>query len=252
MKAKGKKRVGGKAKASRKASGKGRARVKKVLTAEDAVAASDARLASSARAKVKDGKSAGRAELDALRRHDKRERLDVVLDALRRVPQEQLIDLLGASRKVIREWEAAGMLRNVGTRLVTYDLFVVVPWLKDRWTGKHRSESSLVETDRARIFAAKATGLELDLGFKKGALVDAAAVRDRGKRLVEQARTKLLSVPSKVAGRCVGLEAQEIEGEMSGALREALEGLAALGTATATATTTTDGTDGRCAPVASG
>ena len=88
--------------------------------------------AGDARKRQAEGKALTVRDQAALRRDTDR-RLEEQFETLATtVSQKALCEMLDTSRKIVLEWGRAGMPRNAD-RKKTYNLFVVMPWLRSRW-----------------------------------------------------------------------------------------------------------------------
>lgn len=143
--------------------------------------------------------------------------------ALASVMQKTLADLLQTSGKVIREWEAAGMpgRRDEGRR-ARYDLWVVLPWLKNRWLVESReAKSDSPALERLRL--ARAEQEELKLQELKGRLIDKADVEAGLVARAISLKRGFLAIPRASAPVLAGMsEPREIEAHLAERMRELL------------------------------
>ena len=93
-------------------------------------------------------------ELAALRRYETRREADQRAQHLANVPQETLINLLQSTRRTVLKWENANMpgVRMDG-RSKYYNLYRVLPWLKERWLEYGKATEKTDEETRARVDA---------------------------------------------------------------------------------------------------
>lgn len=125
-----------------------------------------------------EGKALTVRDQAALRADDDRRREEQFNELAAAVPQKALCELLDTSRKIVLEWGRAGMPRNAD-RKKTYDLFVVLPWLRSRWNTLPADGVVLgdnehdVEYKKYRARMMKANALE-----KEEELVPRARVRE--------------------------------------------------------------------------
>lgn len=189
--------------------------------AEDIGDASDSRVAVAARKKFTAGGALSQREQAALRRVDARSAEELRKSVLSAVPQSVLETLLNTSRKVIREWEEAGMPRNPGSGSVTYDLMVVLPWVKARWMARDGGGGT-IWAEELRLKAARADLIEVHLAEKRGQLVSRDSVRLEGEKFVRRVKQALEVMPQRAAPELVGLETHEIHGVLTARVHEAL------------------------------
>ncbi len=176
--------------------------------------------------KQKDGKALSQQDLAALRRYEAWRLLDAFYEVAKALPQHVLVDLLGSPKKMLLEWQKAGMPRNTDRRR-TYDLFAVVGWLKARWLKNPEADAARLSSDaKARLNAAKATRAELELATQRGELVAVSDVVAEAGALTMRIRNNFLAMPAKLAGRLEGLDAASIERVLDGEVRDGLTELA--------------------------
>ncbi len=83
------------------------------------------------------------------------------------------------------------------------------------------------QQEKAALDAARRAEIETRLAERRGELIPADAVADEWVRLVRNARARLLSIPSRVAGDVAGTtDMREVERMVKGAIFEALRELA--------------------------
>ena len=176
--------------------------------------------------KQRDGKALSQQDLAALRRYEAWRLLDAFYEVAKALPQHVLVDLLGSPKKMLLEWQKAGMPRNTDRRR-TYDLFAVVGWLKARWLKNPEADAARLSSDaKARLNAAKATRAELELATQRGELVAVSDVVAEAGALTMRIRNNFLAMPAKLAGRLEGLDAASIERVLDGEVRDGLTELA--------------------------
>lgn len=174
-----------------------------------------------------DKRDAGRAlnerDLSAIRKWQRTSKEETFRKFAGALPQSLVTELLDTSRKVIRQWEDAGMSRNTD-RGKTYDLFAVIPWLKRRWMAGDDDAKASAQ-DRRRLSTARAELLEIELAEKQGTLVKSEDVEAQGLALVAETKKALFAIPSKVAGRLAQRDSAAIEAELTLEIENALRAL---------------------------
>lgn len=169
-----------------------RARVRKVLDKRDAKGL----------ASLKPG------EIALLRRHEQRERDRYMAESLANVPQKTLVQLLDTDRRVVLDWEKAGMRRNPGpasARRVLYNLFHILPWLKTRWLedgGGAATDSELQD----RYERARTRKMELEVAHLEGEVVSLDQVERERIERIHSVKNALLALPRRAAPELMGVE----------------------------------------------
>lgn len=176
--------------------------------------------------KQKSGKALSATDFRAMRRYEEHQEEKLFWRHAARLSQKELVELLGSPKKVLIEWEHAGMPRN-GGRGSTYDLKACLQWWKDRLRKAPLDGSAKLGADSdARRKWARAQMDELKLLAEQGKLVEASAVRREYQELVSRLTQRLGSVPSKVAAQLEGKTAAECGEIVRRAIEEPLEDLA--------------------------
>ena len=174
------------------------------------------------------GEHLTRAEIGALRRYEQRRDAEHRAEVFRWTTQAELCALLATDPKVIREWVRAGMPgRTQQGRSVLFDLWQVLPWIKERWLFEFRAaESDSPALERYR--AARAKREELELGRMEGRLLDRDEVQaGRVARLVAL-RRGLMSIPRAAAPALAETqEPREVEAYLREKIHELLRAYAA-------------------------
>jgi len=144
----------------------------------------------------------------------------------RRVRQVVLVELLDTSRKMVREWERAGMPRNDDR---TYSLFRVLPWLRRRWVvddGTDGQEKAANSPELERWRKARADMAELELSQRLGEVVLRSLVEEQWGRLLTAVKQNLLGIPNRLAAELALVnEPAEAQALVDDAIRQALEDL---------------------------
>ena len=83
-----------------------------------------------------------------------------------------------------------------------------------------------MEAEQTRLTKAKADLAELELAEQRGEVHRAAAVMRVWADNVMNAKTRMLSIPTKIAPELVGKEIQEIQSKLKAEISEALKELA--------------------------
>lgn len=119
-----------------------------------------------------DGERLSKREIEAIKANERRRSEDARAEALSRLPQKELCELLRTDRKVIGYWQDKNMPgRNARSgRFVTYDLFQMLPWL----IGYLRSNASQGRLGEIRdsIEAEKLRRTRRENDLAEGSLVD--------------------------------------------------------------------------------
>ena len=130
---------------------------------------------------------------------------------MRALPQKDLEGLLQTPRKVLLEWEEAGMPRNAD-KPRTYDLFRVIAWVKDRWLAQAKAkQSDPADTEWERRWKrSRALKAERDLDESEGRLVAREEIEEQLAEAVRTVRARLEVLGDRVAPLCAGLEERGI------------------------------------------
>jgi len=99
--------------------------------------------------KLSGGAPLTRHEAAVYKRYEKAKAARYRDEGMRAFPQKDLEGLLQTPRKVLLEWEAAGLPRNADKGR-TYDLWQVLPWLKKRWLEQAKASPASPEAANAR------------------------------------------------------------------------------------------------------
>jgi hypothetical protein len=94
---------------------------------------------------------------------------------MRALPQKDLEGLLQTPRKVLLEWEEAGMPRNAD-KPRTYDLYRVIAWVKDRWLSQAKGAPTSPDAVNAkqRKLEADARKREIEVEVLEHSLIPRA------------------------------------------------------------------------------
>lgn len=143
-----------------------------------------------------------------------------MLDATKfTVNQAELCEVLGVSRKTVKELEADGLPHAGDGRGKTYWLPDCFSWLRDRWdTG-----ASVVSPALERFREARAKTAELDLEVRKKKFLPIATVAAFWAERVNEARVILQSAGQALGPQVVGLEAAQVKELVDSHLRRACE-----------------------------
>ncbi len=139
------------------------------------------------------------------------------------VSQSTLATLLETSRKVIGELEADGMPHSGVGREKRYDLFKVLPFLKERWLSR---ESAGTSKNLERYRAARASREELALSRDRGEFVRLSMVLAIWSDRIVETRVRLQGLPSSLAPQLQGLSVVDADKLMARAIRDVCESLA--------------------------
>jgi phage terminase Nu1 subunit (DNA packaging protein) len=143
-----------------------------------------------------DGGALSQRELAVYHRYMEFEQNRRLREALTRCPQEMLVALLGSHRKVIGDYEQAGMpvaeRQKTGKRHAFYDLFAILPWIMKRKQAQANAAGD-PEADAVRLRkdSAVARMKEIELGEREGRLVSRNEA-DRDRLAVVQAFASML------------------------------------------------------------
>lgn len=179
------------------------AKTPKVTSVADAV---EAEVVRSALEKRRAGQHLSVAELAAVRRYEKRHQAEQRLAAYRAVPQTELVPMLATTRKTLLEWEAAGLPVNREAHPITYDLFKILPWLKQRWLVGTEPGTKSKRDAEIDLLVARKVHLELKTRLATGQLLDRADV-ERGRC----ERIKMVRVGLQQLGRALAPAVLELD-----------------------------------------
>lgn len=130
------------------------------------------------------------------------------------VNKTKLAEIIGVSHKTLTEWQNDGMpfvkgpSTNAGNE---YDTVVCIEWRINKLMSKDNYDLTV---ERARLAKEQADAKEMDNAVTRGELVAASEVVAQWRGEFARAKSKLLSMPSKLAPLMVGVktpaEAQSI------------------------------------------
>ncbi len=146
--------------------------------------------------------------------------------------QPQAAALAGITDRRLRQIETEQTLPRVSVKPACYDPEAFGAWLKRRWIGEGNADGSEAldaTQERAALDRARREIVELELARKRGELLPAGEVERVWLGQVAAAKSRLLALPSKLAGRCAGLPPHEIEVEARAIVHECLTQLASDG-----------------------
>ena len=146
--------------------------------------------------KRRNGAKLSKREISSIRKFEKKREEENQLKVLTAIPQKTLVELLGTSRKILREWEANGLPRKADRN---YDLFAVLSWLKDRWTKKGKEPSDKESPALERYRLAKAKHAELELAKLSGDLLDRQEVEKGQVERIMAVKSAMFRVPGQAA-----------------------------------------------------
>jgi phage terminase Nu1 subunit (DNA packaging protein) len=98
-----------------------------------------------------------------------------------------------------------------------------IRWLRSR--APKGGGSPDLNAERARLAAAQAGKTELDLAERRGELLDVDVVASLWARLVTEAKTRVLSLPNKIAPRLIGCTRESARALLEMELHAALRGI---------------------------
>jgi phage terminase Nu1 subunit (DNA packaging protein) len=151
----------------------------------------------------------------------------------RPITQQQAADILGVTlrhfQRIIQEPGAPPKLVNANGRASGFRCDDFGRWLRARWMAEAGvgSDGTVYDEklERARLLHHQANNEALKEQTARGELLQAGMVVDLGAVLVAAARTRMLSITSKVRGRFPDLE-KEVSDEIDSLVRDALTELA--------------------------
>ena len=139
--------------------------------------------------------------------------------------QKALADHLDLTATRIKQLEAQGVFERQGR---SYNLdacrVAYLRWLRSRVPGGGASKD--LNAERARLTAAQAEKTEIDLAERRGELLPVDSVASLWTRVLTDTKTKLLSLPSKLAPQVIGKSREEARAKIEHAIHEALRTLA--------------------------
>jgi len=123
--------------------------------------------------KAKAGQTLTAAERKRVQAVEERVAAQRLIDTLTAVPQKTLCELLGSQRKIILDWERAGLPAERVGRSKVYDLFRVLPWLKERWRGDGAGGEGTRKRDaEIKLLIRREAAIELKMQIASGKLLD--------------------------------------------------------------------------------
>ena len=164
--------------------------------------------AGDAQKRLAEGKALTVRDQAALRAEDDRRR-DEQFEALATtVSQKALCEMLDTSRKIVLEWGRAGLPRNAD-RKKTYNLFAVMPWLRNRWNTTPDDGEMVGDNEHTLKYQKhRARMMELQVLEKEEELIPRARCREGILRLAG-----LLRAMGARLQRAYGPHAQEMLNE---------------------------------------
>lgn len=167
-------------------------------------------------------------EIAAVRKYERRMEEEALRRSLASVPQGILTELLQTDRRVVLDWERDGLLRNrEASRLVTYDLFVVLPWLKYRWIDEGNAAPIQNAEARERWELARAEEKEIQVARLKEELISLADVERGRVERVLAVKAALLALPRLASPILAALDdRRDIEERLTVFVVNILEGFA--------------------------
>ena len=133
--------------------------------------------------------------------------------------------LVGISTRHASELRKSGIIPESATEIGE----LVRPYiarLREQAAGRASNGDYDLTTERARLAYHHANIAALDEREKHGELVPADAVRQRWQEMAANTRAHFLTLPTKLAGVCVGKGEPEIEASIREAVYQALTELA--------------------------
>lgn len=139
-----------------------------------------------------------------------------------RVNRAGLADVLGRSENTITNWLSEGMPRVsagvVRGKSDEYDTAEVIRWLVARESGSNAigedGEVISFEAERARLTKEQADKVAMDNAVKRGDLMSVTEVAKHWAGLVVNAKTRLLSIPTKAAPLVIGARSLPVAREI--------------------------------------
>jgi len=139
-----------------------------------------------------------------------------------------LADMFGVVPKTINDWQNDGMPiheRGAGSVPNKYIAADCIAWRIARDQVAADGQSYDLTAERARLAHHQANIASLDEEVKRKSLIPAETVKSKWGDLVASFRAKMLSLPTKIAGTCVGLSDIEVEAAARGIVYQALDEL---------------------------
>ena len=128
---------------------------------------------------------------------------------MRIICQTEIASIFGVTARTITEWQAGGMpLAVQGGPGVPgeYDSAACIQWLVQREVRKVQSESP-----KDRVLRLQAENMEMDLGLRRGHLIEAASAEPAMRAAIVSARERIRGDPARIAARLEGLDRAERE-----------------------------------------
>lgn len=149
----------------------------------------------------------------------------------RHVSKRELAEFLGKSENTLTTWQREGMpiAQDGGRgRRNFYDTEAVVDWLLARRPGADGESLDPVQA-RARKDNELADKTAMENQVRRGELVEVDAVATLWVRLSTECKTRLLSLPSKLAPTVIGRTREEARSLLEKAIHECLAAFADAG-----------------------
>lgn len=136
-----------------------------------------------------------------------------------RVNAARLADVIGVSTKTVTRWREEGMpRRSAGAAGMEdeYDTAEVIRWMIARETGSKDEDGNVIvfEAERARLTKEQADKVAMDNAVKRGDLMSVTEVAKHWAGLVVNAKTRLLSIPTKAAPLVIGARSLPVAREI--------------------------------------
>lgn len=126
--------------------------------------------------------------------------------------QQAICDIFGVAPKTITEWQSDGMpVHFQGGRGTPsqYDTVACIEWRVNRSAAG--PDGYDLTAERARLAHHQANIAALDEETKRKTLIPAEQVRTKWQDMLASFRARLLSLPTRIAASCVGLDESAIE-----------------------------------------
>ena len=137
------------------------------------------------------------------------------------VNREELAAILGKNAGTITEWLRLGLPRvaaSAGRSGDTYDTEAVIEWMVQREVRKlmvgENGELINFEMERARLTKEQADKVAMDNAIKRGDLMSASDVAKHWAGIIVNAKTRLLSIPTKAAPMVMGVKSLPVAREV--------------------------------------
>jgi phage terminase Nu1 subunit (DNA packaging protein) len=126
-----------------------------------------------------------------------------------RVTRDGLADVVGVTGKTITRWLDEGLPRRVSGapgHPDEYDTGEVIRWMIARETGAKDEDGNVINFDaeRARLTKEQADKTAMQNEVMRGNLLDGRAVAEHWGTVIVNAKTRLLSIPTKAAPMLLG------------------------------------------------